>query len=153
MTSLAHDLQQLPNGEWPDEVKRVKDEMDMHAELKQRGWVVFALIDGKPLDHAVYPTWNDAVKAAKWDRDRYMFLEVQPDGMTYKEAHAVLDFARKLYDGGYRIPNPEWDAHMASTMPLQKHDRKRMLRQLTSGKPLLPSDVPYGNLPNIGRFN
>ena len=146
-------MSDLERDKWPDEIRRIKDEMDMHAALKQRGWVVIALADGSPLDHAAYPTWNDAVKAAKWNRDNYMFLEIQPDGMTYREAHAVLDYARKLYDGGYRIPNPEWDAHMASTMPIQKHDRKIMLRQLISGKPLIPSDVPYGNLPNIGRSN
>lgn len=146
---MTETLTRLPNGEWPDEVKRVCDEMNMHAELRQRGWVAFALQDGSPLDHAAYPTWNDAVKAAKWDRDRFMFLEIQPDGMTHQEACAVLDFARKLYAGGYRIPNPEWDNYQASTMPLNPHDRKRMARQLITGKPLLPSDVPYGNLPNI----
>jgi len=134
---------------WPDEIRRIKDEMDMHATLKQRGWVAFKLEDGSPLDHAAYPTWNDAVKAAKWDRDRFMFLEIQPDGMTYREANAVLDFARKLYAGGYRIPNPEWTDHMASTMPIQPHDRTRMAKQLITGKPLYPSNIPYGNLPNM----
>jgi len=127
--------------------------MDMHALLKQRGWVAFKLEDGSALDHACYPTWNEAVKAAKWDRDRFFYLEVQPDGMPYKEASAVLDFARKLYAGGYRIPNPEWTDHMASTMPLQPHDRKRALRQLISGKPLLSPDIPYGNLPNMRKAN
>ena len=151
--SIAQDLQRLPNGEWPDPVKRIKDEMDMHAILGQRGFVAIALEDGKPLDHACYPTWSDAVKVAKWDRDRYMFPEVQPDGMTHEEAASVLDFARKLYAGGYRIPNPEWTDHQATAMPLNPYDRKRMARQLITGRPILPADVPYGNLPNIGRFN
>lgn len=139
----------MPNGEWPDPVKRIKDEMDMHAILKQQGFVVISLQDGKPLDHAAYPTWSDAVKAARWDRDHYIYLEIQPDGMTYQEASAVLDYARKLYAGGYRIPSPEWKDHMASTMPLNPVDRKRMVKQLISGKPLIPSDIPYGNLPNL----
>ena len=151
--SILEDTFLLPNGEWSDEVKRIKDEMDMHAVLGQRGFVVFALADGSPLDHGAYPTWNEAVKAAKWDRDRYFYPEIQPDGMTYREAAAVLYYARTLYDGGYRIPNPEWTDYQASSMPLQPHDRKRMVRQLITGKPLYPSDVPYGNLPNIGRQN
>lgn len=144
---LMQDLQKLPNGEWPDAVKRVKDEMDMHALLKQRGWVALSLADGKPLDHACYPTWNDAVKATRWDRDNYIYLEVQPDGMPYQEAAAVLDFARKLHAGGYRIPNPDWTDYQASVMPRTAHDRRRAAKQLLTGKPLLPFDVPYGNLP------
>jgi hypothetical protein len=145
---LAHDLKRLPNGEWPDPVKRIKDEMDYHAVMHERGFVAIKLEDGSPLDHTAYPTWNDAVKAAKWDRDSYVFLEIQPDGMPYNEAAAVLDYARKLYAGGYRIPSPEWDNHQASAMPRTAFDRKRAARQLITGKPLYPPGVPYSNLPN-----
>lgn len=150
---LAHDLQQGPLGDWPDPVKRIKDEMDMHAAAHARGYVAIKLEDGSPLDHTAYPTWGEAVKAAKWDRDRYAFLEIQPDGMPYHEAAAVLDFARKLYAGGYRVPSPEWDSHQAAAMPRTANDRKRAAKQLISGKPLYPSHVPYGNLPGLRKAN
>lgn len=124
---------------WPDDVKRVKDVMDLHAVLGNAGWVVIALADGSPLDYIAYETWSDAVRAAKWDRDHYIFLEIQPDGTSYNEAAAVLRYARALYDGGYRIPSPDWEAGpMASSMPRTLHDQNRMKRQLISGVPLYP---------------
>jgi hypothetical protein len=134
--------------QWPDDVLRVKDEMDMHAVLGQKNqWVAFALADGQPLDHAAYPTWNDAVKAAKWDRDNYIYLEVQPDGMPYKEASAVLRYARTLHKMGYRIPDPDWTDYEASVMPRLPADRRLAARQLITGTPIYPDNVSYGNLP------
>lgn len=132
---------------WPDDVRRVKDEADMHAVAGSRGWFAVAMADGKPLDHTAYESWNDAVRAARWDRDRYIFLEIQPDGMTYREAEAVLKYARGMYDMGFRIPSPDWEHGQAMSMPYHAHDRKRMARQLVSGTPLIPDDVPYGNIP------
>lgn len=140
---------------WPDAVKRVKDEMDYHATMGHYGFVAIAIADGVPLDHTAYPTWAEAVKAAKWDRDNYMFPEIQPDGMpTYREANAVLEYARTIHGMGHRIPDPT-DPRMAnigelaSSMPRTAHDRRRMASQLAIGSPLVPSDVPYGNLHNI----
>jgi hypothetical protein len=131
---------------WPDDVKRVKDEMDMHAVAGSYGYVVIALADGKPLDHAAYPTWGEAVRAAKWDRDNYMFLEIQPDGMPYREAQAVLKYARTIHQLGHRIPSPEWAAGpLVASMPDKPWDRKRMMKQLKSGKPLDP--IGYSNFP------
>lgn len=136
---------------YPDEVRRIKDEMDMHAVARSRGWVAIAMQDGTPLDHTAYETWNDAVRAAKWDRDRYMFLEIQPDGMSYREAEAVLAYARGMYDMGFRIPSPDWEHGQAMSMPVHAHDRQRMARQLVTGRKLIPDDVPYGNIPAFTR--
>ena len=74
--------------EYSDEAKRIADEMTLHAVAKSEGWVCFRLSDGSPLDHNVYERRIDAVKAAGWDRDRFIYLEVQPDGMPVKEADA-----------------------------------------------------------------
>ena len=130
---------------WPDDVKRAKDEMDYHATVGNHGWCVLALADGKPLDHIAYETWSDAVKAAKWDRDRYIFVQIQPDGATYKETAAFLKYARTLYDMGYRIPSPDWEAGpLASSMPYNPLDRFRMAKQLASGTPIpgIHSNLP-----------
>lgn len=133
--------------QWPDDVKRVFNAMNMHAVAGSYGWVAFSMADGKPLDNTAYPTWNDAVRAAKWDRDNYMFLEIQPDGMTPREAKACLDYARTLSKAGFRIPSPDWEHGQAMSRPYQKRDRKQMIRQLVSGTPIYPQHVPYGNLP------
>lgn len=140
-------MTEAERSQWPDDVLRVKDTMDLHAVAKAKGWAVFALADGTPLDNTPYPTWNDAVKAAKWDRDNYMYLEIQPDGMPYREANAVLTYARIVHKMGHRIPDPDWVDYEASVMPRTPHDRKRAASQLVSGKPLIPDGIPYGNLP------
>ena len=83
-----------------DEAKRIKDEMDYHALCGHFGWAVLALADGKPMDHVAYETYRDAVKGAKWNRDNYLFLEIQPDGMPYREAQAVIDYhLARLFPG------------------------------------------------------
>jgi hypothetical protein len=133
----------------PDAAKRVKDELDMHAVAGARGWVVFALADGTPLDHTAYDSWNAAVKAAKWNRDRYIFAEIQPDGCpSHREAAAIIHYARTLSRAGFRIPSPDWEAGpLAASMPHQPADRRRMIRQLVSGRPLVPEGYATSNLP------
>jgi hypothetical protein len=116
---------------YSDEAKRIADEMTLHAIAKSEGWVCFRLSDGTPLDHNVYERRIDAVKAAGWDRDRFIYLEVQPDGMPVKEADACLRFARMLHDSGFRIPSPEFE--FDPTMPLLPSDRIKTIRHLASG--------------------
>jgi hypothetical protein len=111
--------------------QRISSEMTLHALNHAEGWVAFALQDGSPLDHTVYETRVDAVKAAKWDRDRFIFLEVQPDAMNVREAETVLGFARMLHDAGFRIPSPEFE--FDPTMPLLASDRAKTIRHLASG--------------------
>lgn len=133
----------------PDCAKRIKDELDYHAVAGDHGWAVFAMADGAPLDHAAYDSWNAAVAAAKWDRDNYMFVELAPDGCpSYRAAAAILHYARTLSRAGFRIPSPDWEAGpMAASMPQQPYDRARMIRQLASGRPLLPEGFAMSNLP------
>jgi hypothetical protein len=140
---------------WPDWVLRVYDELTMHTLAgSAHKWCAFHLSDGSPLDHTAYETWSETVKAAKWDRDNFMFTEVQPDGITYKAADAILRYARMIHQLGHRIPSPDWEAGpMVASMPANRHDRRRMAKQLKSGKPLYPADVSYGNLPQYDNDN
>lgn len=133
----------------PDCVKRVKDAMDLFAVTGASGWAVFALADGKPQDHIAYESWNAAVRSTKHDRDRFMYVEITPDGMpSYRHAAAPLHYARTLHRGGYRVPSPDWEAGpLASSMPAQPFDRRRMAKQLISGKPLVPAGFAMSNLP------
>jgi hypothetical protein len=135
-----------------DAAKRIRDEMNMHAVAGAYGFAVFALADGSPMDHTPYPTWQAAVKAAKHDRDNYMFLEIKPDGMgSLREAAAPLQYARVLHSQGYRVPSPGWEAGpLASSMPHQPWDRARMAVQLGSGKPL--DTRGFTNLPSERRM-
>lgn len=116
---------------YSDAAKRISAEMQMHAVAKSEGWAVFRLSDGMPFDHVPYSRRVEAVKATGWDRDRFLYLEIQPDGMGLKEAEAVLKYARMIHDAGFRIPAPDFEYD--PTMPLLRHDRIRTIKHLASG--------------------
>jgi hypothetical protein len=139
---------------WPDPVRRVKDEMDFHAVAGGFGYAAFSMQDGRPLTHDLYPSRRAARKAGERKTgDFLLILEVQPDGMTYREADAVLRYERILNSQGFRSPDSlesEENSGILS-MPSNRHDRRRMAKQLISGKPLYPESVSYGNIPSFQR--
>lgn len=143
--------------EWPDDVKRVKDAMDMHALAGAAGqFAVFKLSDGTPVTNDTYPARGIARQyAEKHTMDALLILEVQPDGMPYNEAKACLDYERALWKGGFRTPDYDWESVNAGllSMPRTKHDQKRMIKQLVSGKPITPDGYAYGNLPELRKGN
>jgi hypothetical protein len=141
------DLERL---KWPDPVLRVKDCMDLHAVAGGRGYVAFSLQTGVPMSPFSFPSRGLARKEAeKATMDHLLILEIQPDGMPYKEAAAVLQYERTLISQGVRTPDvfeTEENSGMLS-MPRTRHDRRRMAAQLRKGKPEVPANVAYGNLP------
>jgi hypothetical protein len=148
MVPTVTDLERL---KWPDPVLRVKDTMDLHAVAGGRGYVAFSLQDGKPQSPFAFPSRGLARKEAeKHTTDHLLIIEIQPDGMPYKEAAAVLQYERTLISQGVRTPD-EFETEQNSgllSMPRTRHDRRRMIAQLKKGKSAaLPADVPYGNLP------
>lgn len=144
---------------YPDPVLRVKDEMDMHAVAITQGgyefagtgygYAVFSLQTGIPVTHDLYPSRGDARRIAeRKTTDALLILQVQPDGMPYREAEAVLKYERGLYAAGMRTPDymeTEENSGLLS-MPRTKHDQARMARQLLAGRPLTPEGVAYSNL-------
>lgn len=141
---------------WPDPVRRVKDEMDMHAVTGNHGYAAFNLTDGSPVTHDSYPSRERARHyAEKLTRDNLLILEISPDGMPYNEANAVLLYERTLIGMGVRSPdvdNLETEENSGLlSMPRTRHDRRRMAAQLRKGKPLYDPSVPYANLPHYLR--
>jgi hypothetical protein len=141
---------------WPDPVLRIADEMGMHALAimagGERGYAVFSMQDGRPLTHDLYPSRARARQAGeKLTADFLLILEAQPDGMPFNEAAAVLHYERQLNNAGMRTPDAletEENSGVLS-MPRNRHDRRRMAKQLITGKPLYHESVSYGNLPNL----
>jgi hypothetical protein len=121
---------------WPDDARRIADEMTLHTIAGNTGrWCAFRLADGKPVArHACFDTRIDAVKACKWDRDNYVYLEVQPDGMTPRAAFEFLDYARQLHNAGFRLPDPEFD--YAASMPTLMSDRVKQINHLARKTPI-----------------
>jgi hypothetical protein len=143
---------------YPDPVLRVKDAMDLHAIAMSEGataggYAVFSLQTGVPITNDLYPSRGDARRMAeKRTTDALLILEAQPDGMPFREAEAVLKYERVLYSTGHRTPDSletEQNSGLMS-MPRTKSDRRRMVKQLVSGRPITP-DGPYGNLPHFLR--
>ena len=142
--------------EYPDPVKRVADEMNMHAAAhvmgEPMGYAVFSMQDGRPLTHDLYPSRAAARKAGeRITQDFLLIIEAQPDGMPLREADAVLKYERTLNAAGFRSPDAleTEDNSGLLSMPRNRHDRRRMAKQLLSGRPLYHESVSYGNLPNI----
>jgi len=136
---------------WPDPVLRIKDEMDLHAVAGGSGYCAFNLQTGKPMSRGnTFPSRGAARRnAEKRTRDHLLILEVQPDGMSYREADACLRYERTLIAAGVRTPDQfetEENSGMLS-MPRTKFDQERMIKQLVSGKSLYPADTSYSNLP------
>lgn len=120
----------------PDELKRIQDEMNMHAVSGASGYAVFAIADGVPMDHTPYETYRDALKAMRWNRERYFVIEIQPDGMNAREAAAVLGYARFCHSLGGWVPAPDEADLMPApgTIPAFSRDRRLMARQLATGR-------------------
>jgi hypothetical protein len=152
-------LPDLERAKWPDPVLRVADEMNMHASAhvmgEPMGFAVFAMTDGRPLTHDLYPSRARARQAAeKITSDFLLIVEAQPDGMPFREADAVIKYERSLNTAGFRTPDAletEENSGVLS-MPRNRHDRRRMGRQLITGKPLYHESVSYGNLPNLSNL-
>lgn len=137
---------------WPDDVKRVKDTMDLHAVAGGRGYAVFSLQTGAPVTMDLYPSRRDARRMAeKKTTDALLILEAQPDGMPYKEADACLRYERALWSAGVRTPDTLEDEQNSGllSIPRTKKDRRRMFRQLMSGMPETPQTEAYGNMPGM----
>lgn len=135
---------------WPDPVLRIKDAMDLHALGGGSGYVAFKLTDGTPLTVSPQPSRAAARKyASRYTMDHLLILEIQPDGMPYREASAVLQYERTLISQGVRTPDSlESEANSGLlSMPRTTADRRRMAAQLRSGKPLVPDGRAYGNHP------
>lgn len=119
--------------EFADAARRMADAMTLHAIGGNSGrWASFYLGTGhEVIKHTAYATRIEAVKFAKWDRDRIVYLEITPDGMQPREAGAFLKWARFLHSQGWRLPDPEFD--FDGGMPDLKSDRLAMARHLISG--------------------
>lgn len=96
----------LSHRPYTDHAQRMTDVMNLHAVAKAKGWAVFALADGTS-DNTAYETRDDALRSKRWNRDRYLYLQIPAGGVSDPaEMQACLDYARTLHDMGARLPDP-----------------------------------------------
>lgn len=125
----------LSGRSYTDDARRMADAMNLHAVCKSKGWAVFALADGRT-DNVAYDTRDAAVRAKRWNRDNFLYLEIPAGGVNDPaEMQACLDYARALHKAGYRLPDPrefnsldrDFPVHQA---PLMRTDWARQIRNL-----------------------
>lgn len=116
-----------------DAAKRISEAMTLHTLAGSAGkWASFRMSDGRERQTGTaYDSHYDAMRAAGWDRDRTIYLEITPDGVPEHEAQGALDYARLVHDLGFRIPVPDFSYD--PTMPLLMSDRIKSARHLGSG--------------------
>lgn len=135
-TELPPGWQVGPGGRpYSDAAARMADTMNLHAVAKARGWAVFALADGRS-DNTAYEDYDAALRSKKWDRDRYLYLQIPMGGVNDPaEMQACLDYARTLHDMGARLPDPrDFDAgdryFPYHQPPILRGDWTRQIREL-----------------------
>lgn len=123
---------------YTDDARRMADVMNLHAVAKSKGWAVFALADGRS-DNTPYETLDDAYLAKRWDRDRFLYLQIPAGGVNDPaEMQACLDYARMLQKMGARLPDPR-DVHAPDRQfpyhqpPVMRRDWARQIHNLTRG--------------------
>jgi hypothetical protein len=93
-----------------DAARRMCDSINIHVaalgEAASGQWVAIKLSDGGS-DGVLYATRKEAIKHQVHEK-QCLYVRIPPFGdmMTAKEAQALLNLNRSLYDAGYRLQDP-----------------------------------------------
>jgi hypothetical protein len=93
-----------------DAARRLADTYNLHRTalgLDSVGkWFAAALADGTG-DGVLYDSKSDCVLHQKHNESNYTYVKIVPTGMNACEAHVMLATARRLYDHGMRMVDPD----------------------------------------------
>lgn len=93
-----------------DAAKRVADTWNLHrigdSNAAVRKWFAARMDDGTS-DHVLYDSKQDAVRHQHHDEQFYAYLRIMPFTLTPCESEVYLVGARKLYDAGMRMADPD----------------------------------------------
>jgi hypothetical protein len=116
---------------YSDAAKRMADTMTLHSVHggKTGSWMAFTLADGTS-DGVLYDT-RDACVYHQLHESYCLYVQLVPGGTTAKEAQALLDAYRAIYDAGMRVNGP---ADHLPVMPIRNEAVAPMLRNLKIGR-------------------
>lgn len=101
-----------PLGLYSDEAKRASDIVNLHL-LADKGnigrWVAIRLSDGGS-DGVVYDCKCDAVQHQLHEL-QCTYVQIQPVGLSAKDAHILVNLYRALYAAGKKMPDPPCMIH------------------------------------------
>lgn len=93
-----------------DAVKRIRDTYNLHRVGDPYGsvkkWIACALQDGSS-DGVLYDSKPDAIFHQHHNEEYYTFIRIGPHSMTECEAAVMLNTARRLYDKGLKLSDPQ----------------------------------------------
>lgn len=93
-----------------DAAMRVYDTYHLHRTADIHGaigsWFAAALTDGTSDGH-IYPSKKSAISHQHHNEMYYTYIQITPANMTVCSAEAMLTVARKLYDAGFRMTDPD----------------------------------------------
>lgn len=82
-------------------------------------WFTVAMADGRS-DNVLYDTKRECVQHQHHNEQYYAFVKIIPPSMQLCEAEVMLTTARKLFEGGLRIADPD-----------DKHGGKDVIKRLS----------------------
>lgn len=102
-----------PLGTYSDEARRASDNVNLHL-LADRAdnvgrWVAIRLSDGGS-DGVVYDCKCDATRHQLHER-QCVYVNIQPTGLSAKDAEILLKMYRQFYDRGFKMPDPPCFKH------------------------------------------
>lgn len=93
-----------------DAAKRLCDTYNLHRVADPYGslkkWFAVRLIDGTG-DNVLYDSKSDCVFHQHHNEQYYAFIKIVPSTMTECEAEVMLSVARRAYDNGLRLTDPD----------------------------------------------
>lgn len=93
-----------------DAAKRIYDTYHLHRTADQFGalgkWFAAALNDGTT-DGQIYDSRKDAILHQHHREEYYTYIQITMASMTICDAAAMVDIARRMYDAGLRITDPD----------------------------------------------
>jgi len=96
-----------------DAAKRLSDVYLLHRVADPHGsigqWFAAALADGRS-DNQLYSSKRECVRHQHHNESYYTFIKIVPSSMNPCEAEVMLSVARRLYDNGMRMADPD-DRH------------------------------------------
>ena len=102
-----------PLGIYSDEARRASDIINLHLLADTQGnvgrWVAIRLSDGSS-DGNVYDCKCDA-KRFQLHEKQCTYVQIQPNGLSAKDAYILINLTRDLYDRNMGMPDPPCQRH------------------------------------------
>ena len=93
-----------------DAAQRVFDTYHLHRTADIHGsvgsWFAAALSDGTSDGH-IYPSKKSAISHQHHQEMYYTYIQITPANMSVCAAEAMLTVARRMYDAGFRMTDPD----------------------------------------------